>query len=536
MNLASHIPRQPWLVLAFILISSLLAACGGPANAVTADASSPAKAAVSAHTAANAQRKQGGTLNMSLGTDFVNFDPFYDVDGAEVKPLIFEAPIRISDDGKFEPWLAESYEVSQDGLSVTLHLRKGVKFHNGREVTADDIIWSVDRARDDKLGHHLSDRFGTSTGATKIDDATVKLTFKQVTHSALDAIARLYIYPKEAAETIKTQPVGTGPFKFQEWVPGDHLTLVRFPDYRRQGEPYLDKIVIKPIPDDQARQVNLLTGNIDLLGGVPLADIKALQKTQGISILRQQPGFSFDAFLFNVTKPPFDNTLVRQALNYAVDRDKIAQLAYHGQGITTTLPYAPSSWAYPKDLANHYTFDLAKAKALLAQAGYPNGFESEILIRGTGGTALDVAQIWQADLAQIGVKLAVVPTELPQYWPKFYASDFSIVSHATGDATVDPSGVFQGAACCRPYRNFFKISENKDWFPKYKDIIDQSEKELDQQKRRALYHDALAIFVDQGWTVPLGWRQATFAARDTLTDVRVDMDGLLWLNQAGFTK
>ena len=480
--------------------------------------------------------QRGGTLNMSLGTDFVDFDPFMDVDGCEFKPIVFEAPVRFSDAGQLEPWLAESYEVSKDGLSVTLKLRKGVMFHTGREMKADDVIWSVDRARDTKLGTHLSDRFTTCTGATKIDDYTVRINYNQITHSALDAIARLYIFPKESVDKIKTVPVGTGPFKYQEWIPGDHLTIVRFDNYWRKGEPYLDKVVIRAIPDDQARMVNLLAGSIDLLGRVPLADIDLLKKAPGVVIISQPPGFSFDAFLFNVTKPPFDNTLVRQAMNYAIDREKMRQLAYYGNGEMTMLPYATTSWAYPKDLEKYYSFDLNKAKELLTKAGYPNGFETEILIRGTGGTALAVAQIWQQDLAKVGVKMKVVPTELPQYWPKLFASEFAIVSHATGEATVDPSGLFQGAACCRPFRNFFKITENKEWFPKYEAIIKQSGLELDQQKRKALYHDALTIFVEQGWTIPLGWRQWTFASKDFVKGIRSDMDACLWINRAWLAK
>jgi peptide/nickel transport system substrate-binding protein len=399
-------------------------------------------------------------------------------------------------------------------------------------MTADDIVWSVERAANQDLGHHLGDRFTTCTGATKVDDYTVMVNYSQVTHSALDGIARLYIFPQEADADIATVPVGSGPFRYEEWIPGDHLTLVKFEDYWREGEPYLDEVVIKPIPDDQARMVNLLAGSIDLLGRVPLADIELLDSVEGVEMLRQPGGFSFDAFIFNVTRPPFDSTLVRQAMNYAVDREKMRELAYHGQGEMTTLPWSPASWAYPKDLEDYYTFDLEKAEELLAEAGYPDGFEAELIIRGTGGTALDVAQIFQADLAQIGVDMQVVPTELPQYWPILFDSDFGVVSHATGEATVDPSGVFQGAACCRPFRNFFMITENDTWFPEYEAIIQQSGLELDQEKRKELYHQAAEILLEQGWTIPLGWRQWTFAMMDTVEDVRIDMDASLWLNEA----
>ncbi len=473
----------------------------------------------------------GGTLNLSLGPDFVTFHPYWDVTNANFKPTLFDPPVRIGDDGQFEAWLAESWEVSDDGLIITLHLRQGVKFHNGREMTADDVVWSVDYARDESFGHHLSDRFTTCTGAAKMDDYTVEIYYSQITHSALDGLARMYIFPQEAAETIETTPVGTGPFKLEEWVPGDHLTVVKFEDYWQEGLPYLDKIVVKPIPDAQSRMVNLLAGSIDGLWEVPLADKSLLKKAEGVTVGESAPGFGFYAFIMNINEPPFDNVLVRQAMNYAMDREKLRQLAFHGEGNMTVIPYAPTSWAYPEDLADFYTYDPDKAKELLAEAGYPDGFKTQMVIRGAGGEHLDQAQVYQQDLAQIGIEIEILPTELPQYWPILINSEFTIVSHATGEATVDPSGLFEGAACCRPFRNFFGIVDNDTWFPEYESLIAQASTEMDQGKRKEIYREALTILMEQGWTIPTAWRQKTFAIKDYVKGFRTDMDGLIWLGE-----
>ncbi len=482
------------------------------------------------------QPRRGGTLNMSLGPDFVTLDPYRDFEGREFKPLVFDSLLRISDKGDFEPWLAESYELSKDGKMITVRLRKGVMFHTGREMKADDVVYSVGLARDSSLGHDLTDRFKTCTGATKVDDYTVQVNFNAITPGAFDALAGLYMYPKEAADKIKTVPVGTGPFKFQEWVPGDHMTLVRFDNYWRKGEPYFDKVVIKPIPDDQARMVNLLANAIDLLGRAPLSSQALLAQSPGVVLTTQPPGFSFDTFMFNIAKPPFDNVLVRQAMNYTVDRDKMNKLAYYGRGSMTLIPFPATSWAYPKDLEKYYTYDLDKAKQLLAKAGFANGFDTEILVRGTSGTALDVAQIWQQDLAKVGVKMKITPMESAAYLPKLTSSDFTIVSHATGGSAVDPSGLFQAAACCRPFRNFFQIEQNKDWFPKYAAAIQAGDTAVEQDKRKAAYRDAITIYLEQGWVITLGWRQFTYASKDFVKGLRVDMDGKLWLNSAWTAK
>ncbi len=472
----------------------------------------------------------GGILNLSLGEDFITFHPYFDVSTGQFKPIFFEAPIRISDDGDFEPWLAESWEESEDGLSVTLHMRQGVMFHNGREMTADDVIWSVDHARSTEFGHHLSDRFLLATGADKIDDYTVQINYSEV-GPKLDGIATMQIFPQEALENIETVPIGTGPFKFDEWVPGDRLVASRFEDYWQEGLPYLDGVIIKPIPDEQSRMVNLLAGSIDALRGVPLVDKSLLEQTEGVTVSTSPPGFFFYAFIMNINEPPFDNPLVRQAMNYAVDREKIALTAFHGAEIPVLEPYPETSWAYAPELADYYTFDLDKAKELLVEAGYPDGFQTSMLIRGSAGPYLDQAQVYQQDLAQIGIEMELLPTELAQYFPALIGSEFAIASHGTGDATVDPSGLFEGAACCRPFRNFFGITDNDTWFPEYADLVAQGRASLDQEERKAFYQDALAIQIEQGWNIPTAWRQEIYAYNDNVHNFRTDMAGNIWLNE-----
>ena len=472
----------------------------------------------------------GGILNLSLGDDFITFHPYFDVSTAQFKPIFFEAPIRISDEGDFEPWLAESWEESEDGLSLTLHLRQGIMFHNGREMTADDVVWSVEHARSTEFGHHLSDRFQLCTGAEKIDDNTVKINYSEV-GPKLDGIATMQIFPQEALENIETVPIGTGPFKFDEWIPGDRLVASKFEDYWREGLPYLDGVVIKPIPDEQSRMVNLLAGSIDALRGVPLADKSLLEQTPDVTVSTSPPGFFFYAFIMNINEPPFDNPLVRQAMNYAVDREKIALTAFHGAEIPVLEPYPETSWAYSAELADYYTFDLDKARELLAEAGYPDGFQTSMLIRGASGPYVDQAQVYQQDLAQIGIEMELLPTELAQYFDDLIGSNFAIASHGTGDATVDPSGLFEGAACCRPFRNFFGITDNDTWFPEYAALIAQGRASLDQEERKALYQDALAIQIEQGWNMPTAWRQEIYAYNNNVHNFRTDMAGNIWLNE-----
>ena len=277
--------------------------------------------------------------------------------------------------------------------------------------------------------------------------------------------------------------------------------------------------------------VNLLAGSIDALRGVPLVDKSLLEQTEGVTVSTSPPGFFFYAFIMNINEPPFDNPLVRQAMNYAVDREKIALTAFHGAEIPVLEPYPETSWAYAPELADYYTFDLDKAKELLVEAGYPDGFQTSMLIRGSAGPYLDQAQVYQQDLAQIGIEMELLPTELAQYFPALIGSEFAIASHGTGDATVDPSGLFEGAACCRPFRNFFGITDNDTWFPEYADLVAQGRASLDQEERKAFYQDALAIQIEQGWNIPTAWRQEIYAYNDNVHNFRTDMAGNIWLNE-----
>ncbi len=490
----------------------------------------PAFVASAQAASTTSEPKSGGILQMSLGTDFVTFHPYFDEANKEFKPIVFEAPIRRALDGTFQPWLAKSFELSTDGKSIILHLRKEeIKFHNGRVMTADDIIWSVEYVSNPANGTHTNDFFVDCIGAEKIDAYTVKVNYKVVTHIKRDGIARLYIFPKEAASTIDKKPVGTGPFKFVEWVPGDHATFVKFADYWRQGLPYLDAIVIKSIPDPASRMLNLISGGVDYIMDVPTSDAALLRKINNIVVEKGPVGFNFTSFLININEPPFDNQLVRQAMNYAIDRKEICELAYYNEYPPTSLPVSDFSMAYDEDLAHYYHYDPEKAKDLLAQAGYPDGFEVDMLVRGTSGFHLEMSKVYQAQLARIGVKLNLLPTPLPQYWPLLIGSKFAIVCHKTGGAVVDPSGVFAACAPIRPFRNFFGITDNKTWFPKYAEALKKGGEALNAEERKGYYHEAMQILVEQGWTIPVAWWTPIFAMKDFVKGIEYGLNSELFL-------
>lgn len=475
--------------------------------------------------------RRGGSLILALSEDFTTFHPFYETGARDYKPIFYDPVVRISDAGDIEPWLAESWEINGDNTSITLHLRPGVKFHNGRELKAADVAWSVEQAHDPGLGHQLSARFATVDDAVPLDDYTLRIDYREPTPAMLDGLARLYIYPQEAAPSIDTRPVGTGPFQYSSWIPGDRLTATRFPDYWRRPGPYLSEVILTPLPDLPSRIEALLEGTVDAILDVPLEQKAALAPGEDIVVEANPPGFAFYAFLVNTQAPPFDDVRVRQALNYALDRQKIIDTVFDGQAISLTLPYPTNSWAYAPDLASRYSYNPQRAKALLTEAGFPAGFSTQMLVRGTSGPHLEQARVFQQQLAQIGIVVELQPAAQADYWPRLSQSDFTLVSHTAGDATVDPSGLFESAPCCRAFANFFGIEANTTWFPEFQSVIRQAGAETDRAARKQLYHRALEILVEQGWSIPVAWRQSLHAHHANVVGLRVDMDGLVWLDR-----
>lgn len=475
----------------------------------------------------------GGTLNLALGEDFITFHPFLEVNHTAHMPLLFEAPIRITRSGRYEPWLAESWQLGDDGLSLTLRLRAGVRFHNGRALSAGDLVWSLNLARDAEAGHHLANRFPTVTGVTALDERTVRIDYRERSGDRLDALARLMLFPREAAEDIATAPVGTGPFRFVEWIPGDRVTLERFPDYWLPGLPYLDRVVIRAIPDGRARAVALRQRTLDLAYDLPLGERAALATREGLVVESTPPGPSFYAFIMNIRVPPFDKLAVRQAFHFALDRAEIVATVFGDQATPATLPLPPTSWAYAADLAEGYPHDPVTAHLLLAQAGYPAGFRVRMLVRETAGPFLEQARVFARQLAAIGVEVELEPAAPERFWPRLYAGDFALVSHKTGDAGADPSALFERAGCCRTTNSFFGVEDRSDdWFIEYRTAIEEARRSADQSERARLYRRALEIWQEQAWTIPTVWDQRVYAHWADLHGVDIDLDGALRLHAA----
>lgn len=374
--------------------------------------------------------KQGGSIVMTYKDDVATLDPAigYDWQNWSMIRSLFDGLMDyVPGTTDLRLGLADKYDISADGLTYTFHLRAGVKFHNGREMTADDVKYSLDRVTLPATQSPGSGFFGaikgydamvggTATsleGVTVVDPLTVKIELSRPDATFLHVMAINFsaVVPKEAVEAANgdfgKMPVGTGAFKMREWTLGQSLIFERNTDYWRAGEPYLDQITYEFGQEPVVALLRLQNGEIDVPGdGIPPAKFTEVmadpaQKARVVTGDVLHTGY----ITMNVTTPPFDKVEVRRAVNMAINKDRIVQVV-NNRAVPATQPLPPAMPGYTSDYAG-YAFDVEGAKKLLADAGYPDGFETDLYAMNTDPNPR-IAQAIQQDLAAIGIKANIL--------------------------------------------------------------------------------------------------------------------------------
>ncbi|MFZ5918031.1 MAG: ABC transporter substrate-binding protein [Chloroflexota bacterium] len=328
------------------------------------------------------QAPGGGTFVGSLYITISMIDPHRAVEFSDgtVLPLVFEGLVAFGADGEWKGVLAESWDVSADGLTWTFHLRQGVKFHNGREMTADDVIYSFGRILDENTGASMRSYFTKIGSYEAVDPYTVKFVLTGGAGTFLSELglgSRAAIIARECVTQDGTvvHPIGTGPFEFLWWKPGEEFRVKRFDDYWGQVAK-IDEAVFKFIPDDTVRLTALQTGEIDWMRRIPYDQVV---KIQGEPIEGVEMALLYESrtvrFNFNCTRPPFDDPRVRQAIAHLIDKDAYNEAIWYGVGNPHNQPFSPGSFLELPVDDPYRSGDIEAAKALLAEAGYPDGLE-----------------------------------------------------------------------------------------------------------------------------------------------------------------
>jgi peptide/nickel transport system substrate-binding protein len=429
---------------------------------------------------------RGGTMRIALDADNTTMDPHRSTAAVDrqVYNNIYGKLVDI--DAKFTivPQLAQSWEIKQGGLSYIFKLRRGVKFHDGSDFNAEIVKWNFDRMQDPALASPRRSEIAPVKEVKVLDPYTVEITLTAPFAPFLSVLTDRagMMVSKAAVEKFKDDyarnPVGTGPFRFVEWVKDDHMTLKRFDGYWEKGLPYLDEIIYRPIPDTTVRFTAMRTGQVDFLHQIHPKDVKDARETRGLKV-SEIPSLWWQGIHLNTQVAPFNNKALRQAIWYAVDRTVIHRVVLYNQGAIAWSPFPPSMWAQDREFTD-WKRDVAKAKAKLAEGGMPNGFA--FTIKGWNSPAqIQELQITQAQLKEIGVDMKIELLEFGKLLADQRSHNF-VALRIGWSGRPDPDGNAHPFLQSKGGLNYVRYNS-----PAMDELLDKARAESDQAKRKALY-------------------------------------------------
>ncbi len=491
----------------------------------------------------------GGTLVFAQSQDAVSLDPHDIEDGLSVNNTsnMFDTLVRFkADSTQVEPSLAESWTVSADGLVWTFKLRKGIKFHDGTPFNADAVKFSYDRQVDAKNPYHNGTfpyadfTFQNVKSVDAVDSSTVRFTLSApyapfIANQAMFSTG--IVSPtavKKYGKDFFKHPVGTGPFKFVEWVQKDHATYEANKSYW-DGRPCVDRLIIRGIPDNTVRVLELEKGTAHIIDQVNPQDYERIRSSPNLELFTA-PGLNVGYIGMNTTKEPFNDVRIRRAVNYAIDRGAITKAFYAGVGAPAKNPMPPTIWGY-NDAVKPYEHNVAKAKELIAEAGYPDGFSAELWWPNRARPYLTqpqkIAEAFQQQLAEAGIRVKLVTFEWGTYLKKTAAGEHQMMILGwTGD-NGDPD-------------NFIYVLLDKDNIGKsnrayYKNetthqLLIKAQQIANQAERANLYRQVQQILHDDAPWAPFVHAARVSANRKEVANYSKHPLDIAWLHRVWLTK
>src|SRR5437899_9123407 len=404
---------------------------------------------------------------------------------------IQEALVKVDRHGKLVPWLAERWHTT-DNRNYTFFLKRGVRFHNGREMTAADVKYVFERAMNPETKHPYPGYYAAISDIIVRDDYTITFSLKSLNANFLLNLARQgsVIYPREAVEALKSEPMGTGPFKLAEWVRGDRIVLTRNPDYHVKGLPMLDRVVFRFIPDPNATLAALKAGDVDAsLFGLGPEHVQELQKDARFQVI---VGDTTNDVILATNNPrkPYADVGVRRAITYAIDKQDVLKGAMFGMGKILGSNVDPLN-PYYIDVSGLMPYDPAKAKKLLAEAGYPNGFETVLKVAPQYYYTVRTGEVLADQLQKVGVKVKIEQIEWGQWLSRVWKDadyDLTIIGHAEAwDIANYAKPTYYFRYDSAEFQKLFKESEVT--------VDDKARRELYVRMQKKLVEDAPVVWL-----------------------------------------
>lgn len=424
--------------------------------------------------------------------------------------LIYSRLVEADENMQIHPGLAESWQ-QLDDKTMQFKLRKGIKFHNGDDFTAEDVKFSFERMMNSP---RIAFVLPPIERIDIVDDYTVNIVTKtpfgpllaHLSHPALGMVSKKLL--TENPKALKEKPIGTGSYKFKEWIYGDKLVLEKNEDFYDKNERGLKYIIFKNVVEASNRAIGLETGEIDIATPISSVDEENIKNNPKLQLLTK-PSISYTYIGMNMTKAPLNDIRVRKAINYAIDKQAIIDVILNGNGKIATSPIAPGVFGFT-DKTKNYEYNVEKAKELMKEAGYENGFTTSILVF-SGEANTQTAEIVQAYLKEIGIDLKIEIVEVSAYWDmtergvhNLFLGSWGVV---TGDADYGLYAMYHSSAKGGAGNRDFYENEKVD------ELLDKAKTEIDPETRKKLYEEAQILIVNDAPDVMLYNRNLTVGAQ-----------------------
>jgi peptide/nickel transport system substrate-binding protein len=444
---------------------------------------------------------QGGTLRISQPGDILpKFAPHVSTPyNTTLTNLLYDRLVTYDTLLNVQPGLATNWQWSPDFLQLTLTLRPGVKFHTGRPFTSADVKFNLERVGVPTVNSQWLN-YARAMHVAAPDPETVVISYDTSARGSFDALASVFMADSQTLDQTAsgTAFVGTGPFRFQEWMQGDHLTVVRNADYWQPGKPYLDQVEVMVRSDPEAAVVGLESGAIDWVIGVPGQDGQRLQNDSDFQVMLNGNGSVYYYLGLDVSVPALSDKRVRQAFALATDRQRIVDSVLFGFGRQASTLWPRQSPAYDAALDQSTAYDLAQARQLLAAANWDPNTVVPLQVSSANAPTVAMAEILQQDLASIGMQVAVQPVDPADFVSRIQNAKFGGAWIATiGFMNTSPATLYVSAFPVRvPNTSHFESA-------RYKELIDQSSSEIDDQQLKAELQELTRITLDEAFVVPI---------------------------------
>jgi peptide/nickel transport system substrate-binding protein len=499
------------------------------APAAATAATKPTLAAAPAATTAPAAAGPTGSLTIAQGVDAESLDPYVTTSGASKGMLwtVYDRLVIRDLDLALAPGLATSWKPIDD-TTWELKLRQGVSFHNGEPFNADAVKFSFARYVDPAIKNGYSTLLKPITDVQIVDPYTVHVKTNEPFAELIETLAGYVemLPPKAAADpdAVASRPIGTGPYKFVSWTPNDRFVVQATGSAHWSGQPHLQQVTFRPIPDATARINELKSGGVDIITNVPPLEIGNLQNAPGISLARATNSGSIILIPSFLTTDVFKKKEVRQALQYAIDKDQLIKVVLRGEAVPMTSPFPAGVAGGHVNELKQYPYDPDKAKALLAQAGYPDGFSFNF--KAPDGRYLQdkaVAEAITGQLAKVGIKAELETVEWSTYVQGIVGRKYELFLLSQGGVQVGPavqtnwSSRIKGIAW-QGYTN-----------PAADELIDKAAQQVDSSQRQATYEQLMKLAWDDSPWIFLYHQQDIYGVGSRVKNFRPTSEAVVLL-------